>query len=129
MGLLHRIRSLGNQSQVSEGIGEGEIMKNEEIVEKRAELQAKSKTIWDEWQAYDKQYPVLPGAYRPPNYDSQQRAFQARLRAVSDELRMLPRTPVKNCDRGIHLDPDYGCNSGGRLRHVLNSQRQGSFFL
>lgn len=67
-------------------------MKNEEILEKRAKLQAESNAIWDEWQAYDKRYPVLPGAYKPPDYDNQQRAFHARLSAVSDELRALPRT-------------------------------------
>ncbi len=67
-------------------------MKNQEILEERARLQAKTKAIWDEWQAYDKRYPVLPGAYKPPDYDSQQREFQARLSSVSDELRALPRT-------------------------------------
>ena len=67
-------------------------MKNQEILEERARLRAKSSAIWDEWRAYDKRYPVLPGAYKPPDYDNQQREFQARLRAVSDELRALPRT-------------------------------------
>ena len=67
-------------------------MKNQEILEERARLQAESEAIWDEWQAYDKRYPVLPGAFKPPDYDNQQRAFLARLRAVSDELHALPHT-------------------------------------
>ena len=67
-------------------------MKNQEILEERARLKAKSKAIWDEWQAYDKRYPVLPGAFKPPDYDDRQREFMARVRAVSDDLRALPRT-------------------------------------
>jgi hypothetical protein len=55
-------------------------MKDQEILEKRAELQARSKAVRNEWQAYDKRYPVLPGAYRPPDYDRQQRMFLDRLR-------------------------------------------------
>jgi hypothetical protein len=90
--------SLGNQSQVTVRCSsatqkkEGEVMKNQEILEERARLQAKSKAICDEWQAYDRRYPVLPGAFKPPDYDNQQRALQARLCAVSNELRALPRT-------------------------------------
>ncbi len=67
-------------------------MNDQEILAKRAELHAQTKAIWDEWQAYDKQYPVLPGAYKPPDYDMQQRMFMNRLSVVSDEFRALPRT-------------------------------------
>jgi hypothetical protein len=83
---------MGNESPVNDKTEESETMKDQEILAKRAELHAESEAIWDEWQAYDKRYPVLPGAYKPPDYDSQQRAFSARLRAVSDERRALPRT-------------------------------------
>jgi hypothetical protein len=67
-------------------------MKNDEILRRRAELKAQANKIKQEWEDYDKRYPVLPGAYKPPDYDRQQRQFLDRLRAVSNELSALPRT-------------------------------------
>lgn len=67
-------------------------MQNQEILRRRAELNAQYEKINREWKSYDERYPVLPGAYKPPDYDSQQARFLERLSEVSNELAALPRT-------------------------------------
>jgi hypothetical protein len=76
-------------------------MRNEEILRRRNELFAQAEKIKREWEAYDKRYPVLPGAYKPPDYDRQQRAFLDRLHAVSEELGALPRTTGEKLKRAL----------------------------
>jgi hypothetical protein len=76
-------------------------VKNEEILRRRAELKAQATKIKQEWEANDKRYPVLPGAYKPPDYDRQQRAFLDRLHAVSEELGTLPRTTGEKLKRAL----------------------------
>ena len=67
-------------------------MKNEEIIRKRSELKAYYQQISNEWKMYDQEYPVIPGAYKPADYDYQQRRFLERLREVSNEIGKLPKT-------------------------------------
>jgi hypothetical protein len=67
-------------------------MKNQEILRRRAELNSQYDKIQREWKSYDEQYPVLPGAYKPSDYDSQQARFLERLSEVSNEIAALPRT-------------------------------------
>lgn len=64
-------------------------MNDLEIKEKRSELNKLHKAIMQEWQEYDEQYPVIPGAYKPPDYHEKQKEFHRRQSEVSKEIRNL----------------------------------------
>lgn len=67
-------------------------MTDREIRDRRAELEKLSRTINEEWKAYDARYPVEVGAYKPPDYDRQQLRFLERGRDVSKQIADLPTT-------------------------------------
>ncbi len=70
-------------------------MKDREIKLRRAELHEKRLSIQSQWQQYDREHPVLPGAYKPADYDSRQQDFLRRLREVSEEHASLGRTKAE----------------------------------
>jgi hypothetical protein len=67
-------------------------MNDQEILKRREELQEELRRNREEWQAYDKRFPVIPGAYKPPNYWEQQRWFSNRSVEISHEIDALGRT-------------------------------------
>lgn len=67
-------------------------MTDRQIKERRAELERRSKTIDEEWKAYDAKYPVEVGAFKPADYDRQQLRFLERLQHVDREIAALPKT-------------------------------------
>jgi hypothetical protein len=66
-----------------------------EIRLRRAELHERRLSIQSQWQQYDREHPVLPGAYKPADYDSRQREFLTRLREVGEEYSALGRTKAE----------------------------------
>ena len=43
-------------------------MNDQEIIKRREELRERHKQNKLEWETYDKRFPVIPGAYKPPDY-------------------------------------------------------------
>lgn len=84
-------------------------MKDREIRERLLELEESRRLIVQEWKAYDQQYPVIPGAYKPPDYERQQIAFLDRLREVDKEIAALPRTKLEKLRLGLILTVAAGC--------------------
>lgn len=76
-------------------------MNDAEIYKKRNELSALRASIMQEWQEYDEQYPVIPGAFKPLDYDDKQREFHRRQSEISEEIRNLPSTKTEKIKKGI----------------------------
>lgn len=70
-------------------------MTDREIRERRAQFEKTKQEIHEEWKAYDKEYPVEVGAYKPYDYDRQQLRFAEQLRAMRNELSNLPTTKAE----------------------------------
>ncbi len=70
-------------------------MNDREIKSRRAELQEQRLAIVSQWKQYDKDNPVLPGAYKPADYDSRQQDFLRSLREVGEEYSALGRTTAE----------------------------------
>ncbi len=67
-------------------------MNDQEILKRREELRADLRRNREEWQAYDKEFPVIPGSYKPPDYWEQQRRFSNRSVELAHEMDALGRT-------------------------------------
>jgi hypothetical protein len=84
-------------------------MKDLEIHEKRNQLKKLHDSIWQEWQEYDEQYPVIPGAYKPSDYHEKQKEFHRCQSKVSEEIRNLPHTKLEKLQKGIILIGIIAC--------------------
>lgn len=74
-------------------------MTDEEIIRRREDLDEQSRRNSEAWQEYDRQHPVIPGAYKPPDYWDRQRWFANRGSEISAERRALPRTRPERIKR------------------------------
>jgi hypothetical protein len=76
-------------------------MNDHEIKEKRKELEASHKFVMQEWQEYDEQYPVIPGAYKPSDYHERQKEFHRRQSEISNAIHDLPPTRLEKLRIGV----------------------------